>query len=758
MLQHVDLTISGMDCADCARTLEKGVGALAGVSACRVNFATARMKVTGHIDEAVVIERIRSLGYDLASGNKRAIGPAGRNLWLDLLQRPRNLLTLGGAVLIGLAFGLEWSLGSQPIVVGLLVLGGLAGLYFPARSGWFAIRTGQGLDINVLMTIAAVGAFAIGEYAEAATVIVLFSLGEALEGFTLERTRDSIRNLTSLAPAEATVVRPCLDCQNHQGQVLPDGAGTYSHGPCPWCDPHEQTVPAAGLAVGDRVRVKPGDAIPVDAIISRGRSAINEAPITGESVPVEKAAGAQVYAGTINGNGALEIEVTHLAEDSTLARLIHLVEEAQSQQTPTQRFVDRFSRIYTPVVVASAILLAVLPSLLFGQPFFDTPTARGWLYRALAMLVVACPCALVIATPVTVISAISSAARRGVLIKGGAFLEALGKVKVVALDKTGTLTHGRPELTRTACIDNCCYPARLTDPLAACNCCDENLALAAALERFSNHPLAQAVTRAADGRGLPAVSASAVEALPGRGITGIVDGMKIVVGNHDLIHDLNLKLDSFCEQVASTEAAGQTVMLVGEGDSLRGLIAISDPPRRTSQQALIALKDVGVLRTIMLTGDNSSVAKVVGQAVGVDEVQARLLPQEKVAVVHDLAARYGPVAMVGDGLNDAPALAAAAVGIAMGGAGTAQALETADVVLMANDLTQLPAVIRLGRRAVNIIRFNIWFSLTIKAIFLVAALLGLATLWMAVFADMGASLLVTLNGMRLLRLRRQARI
>jgi Cd2+/Zn2+-exporting ATPase len=756
----LELNITGMDCADCALTLEKGVAKLEGVAECQVNFAVAKMRVSGDVDETEIVEQIKTLGYGVTEVGQRPVILTGWALWRDLLRRPRNLTTLIGMLLIGLAFVAGWLNLPSAIEIGLFALGGLVGIYFPARSGWAALRSGQGLDMNVLMTIAAVGAFAIGEYGEAATVIVLFSLGEALEGLTMERARDSIRSLTLLAPAEATVLRACNDCEEHIGQELPDGDGVYESGPsntkgseaaaCPWCGVHEQTVPVEALVVGDVIVVKPGERIPMDGVVRAGRSAVNQAPVTGESVPVEKDVGAEVYAGTINGDGALDIEVTHLVADNTLSRLIYLVEEAQAQKTPTQRFVDKFARIYTPAVVASAVLIAALPPLLLGQPFFDTANGHGWLYRALAMLVIACPCALVIATPVTVVSAIATLARRGVLVKGGAHLEALGKVRVMAFDKTGTLTHGRPELTSIACADNCCMLDRAKDPLAECGDCEDMLGMAAAVERRSSHPLARAVTRAAEARGLLQFTAENVETLPGRGVQGTSNGKHIVVGSHDYVHETGLETSEFCDRVEAAEAAGQSVMLVGEDGVVRGYLAVSDPPRANSRAALAALKRAGIMRTVMLTGDNATVAGAVGQELGVDDVRSGLLPQDKVTAVRALVAAYGEVAMVGDGVNDAPALAAASVGIAMGGAGTAQALETADVALMADDLSQLPAAIRVGRRSVGTIRFNIWFALLIKAAFLITALAGTATMWMAVFADMGASLLVTLNGMRLL--------
>jgi len=769
MTNTLELNITGMDCADCALTLEKGVAGLDGVEFCQVNFAIAKMQVSGNLDEEQIRGQIRKLGYGMTEVGARPVILSGWPLVWDLVRRPRNALTLLGMFCIGLAF-LASGLGlSDSLEVGLFTLGGLLGLYFPARSGWAALRSGQGLDMNVLMTIAAVGAFVIGEYGEAATVIVLFSLGEALEGFTMERARDSIRGLMLLAPAEATLLTSCIDCEEHLGQRLSAEAisqnstgllrfarndTVYDGGPCPWCGTHEQVIPVEGLKIGDIILVKPGERIPMDGLILSGASAVNQAPITGESLPVEKSIGSEVFAGTINGSGALEIEITHLAEDNTLSRLIHLVEEAQAQKTPAQRFVDRFARIYTPAVVVGALLIAAVPPIFFGQPFLDTPEAHGWLYRALAMLVIACPCALVIATPVTVVSGIATLARRGVLVKGGAYLEALGNIRVMAFDKTGTLTHGRPALTEIVCADECCND----DDSAECPHCNEMLTLAAAVERRSTHPLARAVVLAAQNRGAPELDAQNVESLPGRGIRGTVNGSQITIGSHGLFHD-NDQEDcqpetpnpQFCDRIDQAESSGQTVMLVSANGHLLGFLAVSDPPRGNSHETITALKAAGLQRTVMLTGDNLAVAQTIGQALGVDDIRAGLLPEDKLEAVRNLQAEYEHVAMIGDGVNDAPALAAASLGIAMGGAGTAQALETADVALMADDLAQLPAAIRVGRKAARTIRINIGFALAIKVVFLVLAFFGAATLWMAVFADMGASLLVTLNGMRLLR-------
>jgi len=752
------LGITGMDCADCALKLERSVAAMDGVLDCRVDFMTARMRVRGAVDPAQVAARVQALGYGVTQPGQRPEQDGASAGLAQIIRRPRNLLTLAGASLIAAAFVLQAFGGATFIhtwlVPGLFLAGGLCGLYYPARTGWAALRSGQGLDINVLMTLAAVGAFAIGEQAEAATVIILFNLGEALEEYSVERARRNLRSLMTLAPAEASVVRPCMDCPECLGRPLPDGTGVYTGGACPWCGNHEQRVPVEALIVGDRIIVRPGERIPMDGIVQRGQSAVNQAPITGESMPVEKAPGSQVFAGTVNGDGLLEIEVTRLAADNTLSRLIYLVEEAQARKTPAQRFVDRFARIYTPAVVVAAGLMAVLPPLLWGAPLLDTPAGHGWLYRALTMLVIACPCALVIATPVTVVSGIAAAARRGVLIKGGAYLEALGRVRVVAFDKTGTLTQGQPQLMETMCADGCCVPQRQAGEAVDCEHCNEMLAVAAAVERYSSHPLARAVTASAESRAVPQLAAQDVQNLPGRGVRGQVGDRQVLVGSHALFHTDERQHTQLCQRVTAAEASGHTTLLVQEDDTLRGYLAFSDPPRHTSRDMLRALKRLGIRRTVMLTGDNPNAAGAVGRQLGTDEVRAGLLPEDKVNAVRQLLAEHGDhVAMVGDGVNDAPALAAASVGIAMGAGGSAQALETADVALMADDLLQLPTAIALGRQAGRILRFNIAFALIIKAVFLATAFFGLATLWMAVFADMGASLLVTLNGMRLLRFR-----
>lgn len=757
--QYLTLTIEGMDCADCAFKLEKGVAQLPGVAACTVSFATAKMQLSldpAATDRQQVERRVRSMGYGVASPLETNSAGAMRSLagWLDWpRRRPREALTALAGLLIVAAFAAGLLGLPEPISDGLYALAMLSGGYHVLRKGVSSLRYNRELDINVLMTIAVLGAAAIGEWPEGAMVVFLFSLGETLEGYTMGRARNAIRSLMALAPAEATALRPCLDCVGHRGQPLPNG-DYYTNGPCPWCEPHELTAPVEELAVGELILVRPGERIPMDGLVKTGQSAVNQAPITGESLPVAKSMGDEVFAGTINGNGVLEVEVTRLAEDNTLSRLIALVEEAQAQKAPAQRWVDRFARVYTPAVVAMAALAAVLPPLLFGQPFLNSAEGLGSLYRGLTMLVIACPCALVISTPVSIVSAITAGARNGVLIKGGVYLEAMGRLRVIAFDKTGTLTRGQPTLTEARCTN---HGSQVTN--ASCRACDDLLALAAALERRSEHPLAAAVVQAAEQRQLNGRYAAAqnVEALAGRGVRGLVSGQDVAISSHHHIHELDIRHgEVFCDLVLSAEAAGRTTMLLHDSTGLRGYLAVADQVRPEAARAIDQLRQAGIERVVMLTGDNALTAQAIAAQVGVDEVRANLLPEDKVKAVEDLLRQHGEAAMVGDGVNDAPALARATVGIAMGAAGADQAMETADVVLMGDELALLPFLARLSRSTRAIIMQNVAFSLGIKAVFLLLALLGLATLWMAVFADVGASLIVILNGMRLLRARKPA--
>ena len=714
--------IGNMDCAHCAQEVENGVRSLEGVNGVRVDFISGKMVLDGDVGFESLKQRVESLGKtieapDTAQGyTSRRGGVVG--FWDYLTQRRETRLALigGAGILLTLILSLVFSL--EENITGLFYSLSMLVAVFPiARSGINALRFNREFSINLLMTIAAVGAIVIGEYLESATVIFLFAIGEALEGYTADRARDSLRSLMSLAPAQAL--------------RLKNGA--------------ETVVPVADLQIDDTILVKPGERVPMDGTVMGGSSGVNQAPITGESVPVYKAVGDAVFAGSINGDGALELSITHLAADNTIHRIIKMVEEAQSQRAPSQRMIDQFAHYYTPAVTILAALVAILPPMLFNAPFFDTPETRGWLYRALAMLVISCPCALVISTPVTVISAITAAARRGILIKGGVYLEALGNVRAIAFDKTGTLTKGTPVVTQLRSVD--CETGQ-----DGCDHCDDVLALAAAVEKRSTHPLAQAIIHAAEERQIAdqyAVAAN-VEVLNGRGVQGDVDGQVITVGSHELFDSEHPHSEALCRLIDEAEAQGQTAMLLCDGGRVRGYIAVADTPRDDTASIVQNLHALG-LTTVMLTGDNIRAAQAIGRDVGVDDVRAGLLPEDKVKAVQALLGQHERVAMVGDGINDTPALAAATVGIAMGGAGSAQALETADIALMADDLAQLPYAVRLSRFTRHIIRQNVALSFGLKAVFLLLALTGGASLWMAVFADVGMSLIVTLNGMRPLR-------
>ena len=743
---RLDLVVDGMDCVDCAHVLQKSLQRLVGVEDCSVNFASGRMQVTGTIMFEDVNKCVSGLGYSVTN-NALSQSNNNSNMLSKIFSKPRNVATLVGVTLIGLAFLSQIIV---PVVTTVLFgLGFLTGLYFPIRSGWAALLSGRGLDMNVLMTLAAVGAYVTGQYAEAATVIVLFSLGESLEGFVLERSRESIRALVELSPSTAKLLSSCHNCETHIGKLLPDGSSYYESGACPWCDSDLRIVNVSSLKIGDVIVVSEGERIPMDGVVRSGESIVNQAPITGESKPVYKCEDDYVYAGTINSDGVLEVLITSLAEDNTLARMIHLVEEAKDQKPRIQRFLDKFAVIYTPVVVGVALMVAVVPPLFFDEPFLNGSSGHGWLYRALTMLVIACPCALLISTPVTIISAITSAAKHGVLIKGGAFLEILGRVRVLAFDKTGTLTYGEPKLVSMACVSSDCIPR--TAKLFASDClnCKEMVAMAAAVEKSSNHPLAHAIVQYATDTGLSSSLAIEVKTLTGQGVQGLVNGRQIVVGSHAYF-DNEMEHDKlFCQRVNVSEQSGHSVILVGENGYTIGYMAFTDPLRSDVPEALETLDDSIV--TVMLTGDNLSAANVIAESSSVSEVHANMLPEDKVSVVRALGQKYGIVAMVGDGVNDAPALAVADVGIAMGGIGTAQALETADIALMRDEISMIPAIIRHSQWSLRIIRFNVAISLILKAAFMMTALFGIATLWMAVLADVGATLFVTLNGMRLLR-------
>ncbi|VVE62588.1 heavy metal translocating P-type ATPase [Pandoraea captiosa] len=588
--------------------------------------------------------------------------------------------------------------------IGAVVVAAILACGLPTlKKGWIALRHFT-LNIHFLMSLAVIGAMAIGQWPEAAMVIVLFALSEKLEAASLTRARRAVEALMRLAPDQASVEQA-------------DGR---------WAD-----MPAASLAVGSRVRARPGERIAIDGVIEQGSSALNQASITGESVPVDKTVGDEVYAGSINESGLIVYRTSVAPGDTTLARIVRIVETAQQQRSPTQRFVDKFSRIYTPVVVLCALLVALVPPLAFGLAW------APWIYKALVMLVIACPCALVISTPVTVVSGLTAAARAGILIKGGAFLESGRLIQAVALDKTGTLTRGEPRLTDVVPLGQTSH--------------DEALTLAAALDAQTTHPIARAVVDGHAQAGLgPLPSVADFEALAGMGVKGRIGQTLYYLGNHRLIESLGVCNETVEAELFRLESQARTAIVLASETQALAVLAVADTLREESREAIARLARLGV-RTVMLTGDNRATAQVIGEQAGVTDVRAEMLPQDKWQAVSSLREQYGHVGMVGDGINDAPALAAADVGFAMGVTGTDSALETADVTLMDDDLRKLPAFLALSRRSATVLKQNIALALAIKAVFFALAVAGVASLWMAVFADVGASLLVIANGMRLLR-------
>ncbi len=637
--------------------------------------------------------------YIIATSTNR-FTPGGQDA-PSLNANQKILLGISGAAAV-MAEVLAWTAqtDSSPVVIGLALLSILTGGLPTLKKGWIALRNFT-LNINFLMSLAVIGAVAIGQWPEAAMVVFLFAVAELIESLSLNRARNAMHGLLKLAPDVARVRSP-------SGQ---------------WAETSVQRV-----NVGDILLVQSGERIALDGVVVNGESAVNQAPITGESMPVDKRPGDKVFAGTINELGVLEIEVTTNSGNSTLAKIVRIIEETQSKQAPTQRFVDVFARYYTPAVVALAILVAVVPTLAFGAAF--TP----WLYKALVMLVIACPCALVISTPVTVVSGLTAATRLGLLVKGGQFLETGYRLRAIALDKTGTLTEGRPAVTEVV-------------PLQAARA--EILLIACSLDANSHHPLAGAILTAG-----PDASrykrATAFETLPGRGVKGAIDGVAYYLGNHRLIEELGVCSPAVETILQSLEGKAQTAILLANESGVLGVIAVADALRPGAAMAIRRLAALGVT-TVMLTGDNTLTAERIGGEVGITVVIAELLPEDKLEHIGLLQEKYGKVGMLGDGINDAPALAKADVGFAMGAAGSDTAIETADVALMDDDLAKLPAFIELSRATRNILIQNISAALLIKAVFFALALGGLATLWMAVFADVGASLLVVANGLRLLR-------
>ena len=696
---HAESTfkIEGMDCREEVVILERRFKHLIGLEHFTADLMGQRLHVkydAARLTTSAIADAVADTGMRAWLEHEESVGTEQRT------GRRRTLVSLSG---VALAAGLLAEAFQMPVLLSraCFSLSLVIGVGLTARKALGALR-GRSLDINVLMFIAVVGAVILGAWSEAATVAFLFAVAQALEARTLDRARTAIRALMDLTPSEA---------------LVRDADG-------------EQRISVDLIRPGSIIVVRPGEKIPLDGTITAGQSAINQAPVTGESLPVDKSPGDDVFAGSINGRGALDVRVTRVRRDTTLARIIHLVERAQAERAPMQTVIERFARVYTPAVIALAVAVAALPPLALGQSWHTS------LYRALVLLVVSCPCALVISTPVSIVAALAGAARKGVLIKGGARLERTCAVRCVAFDKTGTLTRGALEV-----VD-----------VVALNGMDREgvLRLAAAVERRAAHPIGEAILRHAAAVRVTGAAADGVRSLVGLGAEGWVGGSHVLVGNHRLFEERGLCSSAFHDEIDRVSAAGATPVLIARADETVGIIAVADRPREAARDAIELLRNQGV-EVVMLTGDSRDTARAIAAELGIDDFRAELLPEDKVAAVTELRRRFGSVAMVGDGINDAPALAAADVGIAMGVAGADAALETADVALMADELLKIPYAIRLSRATVRNIRANLAISVVMKAAFVVAAVAGVATLWMAILADTGASAIVIANALRLLR-------
>ncbi len=701
-LKSEELQIEGLHCADCAATIENTIAKVGGVKKVKVSFSTSKLKIDyDHHKVALddLVQRVAKIGYKVKQEAHKNFEQ--RNFWRE--REVHFMLVSGAALATGLA--LRFLTPDQPRFhvlgrgVSASALWFLLATFFGAinfaREGWASIRSLR-FTMDSLMSMAIVGAIIIGEYVEAASLAFLFSLAEWLESFAVERARNSLRELMKLTPEVARVKRG--------GQ--------------------EVTLPVKQVEIGDIIVIRPGEKVPVDGEIITGASSLDQSPITGESVPVAKQVGERVFAGSINVEGYLEVRTDKRSENSMLARIIHLVEEAESQKAPSERFVEKFARIYTPTVVAVAVVIAIAPPLFFGASFHD------WFVKALTLLVIACPCALVISTPVSVVSALTNASRNGVLIKGGVYLEEMSRINVIAFDKTGTLTKGRLKVTDVVSLNGVSE--------------NEVLRLAASLESRSSHPIARAIVESADGAALESVED--FESLPGKGVRAKLKGENFLVGRPELFSQ---SLPS--QKLLSLQQAGKTTMLVGTEKEIVGIIALQDDIRDNAKEMVRQLQAAGK-ELVMITGDNPETAKAIAGQLGLTHYHAGLLPEDKVKEIRFLQKKHGKVAMIGDGVNDAPALAAAAVGVAMGVAGTDTALETAHIALMSDDLSKLPYLVELSRRAQRVIKQNIWASILIKFTLAAGVFPGLVSLVMAVIiGDMGASLGVTSNAMRLAR-------
>ena len=719
--RRLQFKVRGMDCAEEVAALKSELGHLVG-GAENLAFEILKGKMTvlrppSGLTEEAVIRAVERTGMRAELWRELDEKSAEKTLWR---KRGRTILTgcsgfltaIGFAVHAALAGGIAAALGSEGMGAAhgvpwlarvLYFLAIVSGGWYVAPKAWFALKRLRP-DMNLLMTIAVVGAIGIGEWFEAATVSFLFGLSLALEAWSVGRARRAVEALLNLSPTQVRLLRE---------------------------DNAEEVIAAEEVPVGSRFIVRPGERLPLDGLVLEGTSQVNQAPITGESLPVLKERGAQVFAGTVNGDGALVVQSTKPAGETTLAQIVRMVGEAQSRRAPSEQWVEQFARVYTPVIFSVALFVAVLPPAVFGESWIP------WFYRSLVLLVIACPCALVISTPVSIVAALTASARNGVLVRGGSYMEAPASLRAVALDKTGTLTEGKPRVVRIVPVNGHSEVELLTR--------------AAALESRSDHPLAQAIVAYAQQRGVGFAPAEDFQIQPGKGATGRFNGKNYWLGSHRLLEERGQETPEVHRQLERMTEAGRTVVVVGTDDHVCGFIGLADAVRPNAKDSIHALRKAGIRHVVMLTGDNRGTALAIAGETGVDEVLAELLPADKVAAVEKLVTRYSRVAMVGDGVNDAPALARATVGIAMGAVGSDAAIEAADVALMSDDLSKLSWLIRHSRKTLVIIRQNIVLSLAVKALFVVLTFVGLASLWAAIAADMGVSLLVIVNALRLVR-------
>ncbi|WP_153720589.1 heavy metal translocating P-type ATPase [Sporosarcina cascadiensis] len=689
--------LQNLSCTSCAAKFEKNIRQIVSVEDVQLNFGASKLTVAGDASISQLEEAGAFDGIKVFPEKQRII-----KQHVPFWQKRENQTTIAALVLLVAGYAVSSVNGGNTwLSIGLFALAILIGGYSLLKEGLLNL-TKLEFDMSTLMTIAVIGAALIGDWAEGAVVVFLFSVSEALESYSIDKARSSISSLIEIAPSTATVLR----------------------------NGKEFEVEVENLQINDVILIKPGQKIAMDGEVIQGDSSVNQAAITGESVPVHKVPGNEVFAGTLNEEGSLQVRVTKLAEDTTIAKIIHLVEEAQAEKAPTQQFVDRFAKYYTPAILVISLLIMIIPPLAMGGLWSE------WFYKGLVVLVVGCPCALVISTPIAIVTAIGNAARNGVLIKGGIHLEETGQITVIAFDKTGTLTEGRPEVTDIVSVSS------LTE--------EELLLQAASIEKFSQHPLATSIMRAAEKLPNRLTEAENFQSITGKGAKADLDGRLVYVGSPNLFKELNEMESVYEQQILELQQQGKTVMMVWSETGLDGMIAVADQVRKSSLSIIEKLHHMGIEKTVMLTGDNQSTAAAIGRQLGLSEVKAELMPEDKVAMIHSLG-QYGKVAMVGDGVNDAPALASANIGIAMGGAGTDTALETADIALMADDLEKLPYTIELSKRTRQVILQNISIALGLKVIALLLIIPGWLTLWMAVMADMGATVIVVLNSLRLMR-------